>query len=410
MPETNTIKYSSLRNKQRDLSSAMHTVIEKSNRFSSLFKKGARATNHKHEWHEDQIKGREFTVSAYSDASGATLSTADLLKVRVGTRFRVAGYPVIFVVTEKANGKIKASVHAANGNATKTKLAANDVCKVVSTPVREASEGGEGDGTSRNIGTNYNYTQIFRKEAIISRTASQTLTTDGVENNMASQVEFALIETNRDINRSAIWGVRTEADEANGVLGEMGGIYAFCALLVDAEGDRISSTLVNDAIGKIIAAGGNPTAICCSPGQARVLANEYKASITVMRDDVTRGVFVANVVNEYTGQSLSILGDPDFDDGDVFICDTDGFAISEMQPVMDKDATNRDFDGEKRLVIGELTLEFHNASQRLCRISGLKSPTEALAEIAAAAKTVNVTATSMNIEAGSVTVNPPAAG
>lgn len=407
---SNTIKFSSLQHKTRDLSTAMHTVREQSGRFISRFKTGPRATNHKHEWLEDQIKGRSFTVTAYSASAGATLSAADLLKVAVGTRFRVAGTPVIFVVSEITGGKIKATVHAANGNTTKTALAADDVCQIISTPVKEASSNGDGESIGRKVGTNYNYTQIFRKEIEISRTASQSMTYDQVENNMARQTEFAMIEVNRDLNRAAIWGVRTEANEAAGVKGEMGGLYAFCNLNIDAASGRLTSTLVNDAVGKIIAEGGNPTAIYCSPGQARVLGAEYKNKITVLRDDKTRGVYVATVVNEYNGQSLDIVADVDFDDADVFVADDSGFAVSEMQPIGDRDTTSKDFDGEQRLVLGEMTLEFHNAAQRLCRIKNLKAPADALAEIAAEAKEVAITATSMAITADTVTVAQQPAG
>ena len=55
----------SLSNKRRDLSPALNTVTTQKKRFLSKFKTAARATNQKHEWHEDQIQGRGFTVTAY---------------------------------------------------------------------------------------------------------------------------------------------------------------------------------------------------------------------------------------------------------------------------------------------------------------------------------------------------------
>lgn len=401
----NEIKTYSLTNKARDLSSAMNTVIAGKGRFLSRFKSASPATNHKHEWLEDQIKGRGFTVTAYASGK-ATLSAADFLRVKVGTRFTVAGHPVVFKVAtlEEASKKITATVVAANGDTAKTALAAGDICRIVGTPVRENSREGDGEYTRRTVGSAYNHTQIIRKDLGISNSALATKTIDQVENSIARQTEFALQEIDRDMNRQAIWGIRTERDEANDVFGEAGGLYNFAtALSVDASGGRLTSKLVNDAVMKVTEEGGNPTALYCTPDQARVLANEYKNNITVMRDDKARGVYVAVVVNEANGQNIEIIGDPDFNDADAWLCDDDCFALSWMRPVGDTDSTPPDADGISRKMVGEFTLEFHNANQRCCRIKGLKAPAEALAEIATDQRSVN-------IAADTVTVNSAAQG
>ena len=172
---------------------------------------------------------------------------------------------------------------------------------------------------------------------------------------------------------------------------------------MDASGGRLTSKLVNDAVMKVTEEGGNPTALYCTPDQARVLANEYKNNITVMRDDKARGVYVAVVVNEANGQNIEIIGDPDFNDADAWLCDDDCFALSWMRPVGDTDSTPPDADGISRKMVGEFTLEFHNANQRCCRIKGLKAPADALAEIATDQRSVN-------IAADTVTVNSAAQG
>lgn len=382
----------SLTNKQRDLSSAMNTVIAGRGSFLSRFQQAQRAINHKHEWLEDQIAGRGFTVTAYSGGK-ATLSSADFLKVRVGTRFVVNGHPVVFKITalDTSNSKITAGVHAANGDSAKTALAANDVCRIVSSPVKENSRSTDGESTKRSVGSSYNYTQIIRKDLGISASALATSTIDQVENSIARQTEFALQEAARDMNRCAIWGVRTERNEQNSVDGEAGGLYAFAtALSVNAGGGRLTSKLVNDAAAKIMDEGGQPTTLYCTPAQARVLANEYKNNITVMRDDEKRGVYVAVVVNEANGMNIHIVGDPDFDDADAFLADDACFAKSDMRPIGDTDSTPPDADGISRKVIGEFTFEFRNANQRVCRISNLMSPDDALAEIANDLRNVNI--------------------
>lgn len=400
------IKTYSLTNKQRDLSPALHTVIEKFGGFLAMFKPAPRATNPKHEWHQDRVGGRGFEVVSYASGA-ATLSAEDCLKLKVGTRFRVSGSPAVFVVSELPGGnKVKATVHAANGDTTKTALAAGDKCQIITTPVKPGSKLGEGDETHRTIGTDYNYTQIIRKETGLTRTDMQTLTTDGVENSIARQTEHALDESRRDMSRAAIWGVRTERNDADEIPGEAGGLYYFAngGPVVDAAGAQLSSILVNDAAEKITKAGGNPTAVVCSPGQARVLGNEYRDKVTVLQDDKERGVYVAMIRNEANGNGIKIVGDPDFEDCDAFVVDEQCFGLSEMEPLTDSDSTTKGTDGVSRMIIGEFTFEFRNSKQRLCRIKGLKDPETALAEIRKAEHTVNLNASTMTITAPSVTV------
>ena len=74
------------------------------------------------------------------------------------------------------------------------------------------------------------------------------------------------------------------------------------------------------------------------------------------------------------------MADPDVPDTDVWVMDTTGLGLASLKgrAISDVDATPQGFDGIKRMAIGELTFEFKNAKQRLCRISNLKSSSEAL--------------------------------
>ncbi len=132
-------------------------------------------------------------------------------------------------------------------------------------------------------------------------------------------------------------------------------------------------------------AGGDPTQILCSPGQARVLSCEYKNQLQILRSDDRRGAYVAVVVNEINGRGMTIMADPDVPDTDVWVLDPAGFGLSSLngRAITDTDATPKGFDGIKRMALGELTFVFRNAAQRICRISNLQSSSEALAAIKA---------------------------
>ena len=123
--------------------------------------------------------------------------------------------------------------------------------------------------------------------------------------------------------------------------------------------------------------------ILCSPGQARVLSNEYKPSLQILRSDERRGAYVATIVNEISGRGMTIMADPDVPDSDVWVMDTAGFGLANLKGrgISDVDATPQGFDGIKRMAIGELTFEFKNARQRLCCIRNIKASAAALKEM-----------------------------
>ena len=231
----------------------------------------------------------------------------------------------------------------------------------------------------------YNTTQIFRKEIVLSGSALAVSVFGSADNQLNRQTAVALADLSRDLNRVALFGRRVIAGP--GVRGEAGGLYTFAtgegALEVDAASAMLDSYLVNDAAQMVMAEGGEPMQILCSPGQARVLSCEYKDRLQILRSDDRRGAYVAVIVNEINGRGLSIMADPDVPDTDAWLIDPSGFGLSNLRgrAIADSDSTPKGFDGIRRTALGELTFEFKNARQRCCRIRGLKKSAAALAEI-----------------------------
>lgn len=368
-------------NQKRDLSDTLSTIIQNAPRFISFFPRVADAKQQHHEWLEDQIGGRSITATAV-DGLVMTVSADDAAKLKVGTRLTVAGYSALFKVTNISSTSITVALEAANGSA-KTAPSASDVLNIVSTPIAEGST--EGEATFHQSGTAGNYTQIIRKDITLTGTALSIQVYGNVDNQMNRQTEFALQEATRDLNRVALFGkgvARTASEN-----GQAGGLYEFGTqdggLSVNASGARLDSFVVNDGSQAVVGAGGSPNLVLVSPGQARVLSNEYKDKIQVLRNDDRRGAYVAMVVNEMNGSAMTIVADPDVPDTDVWVIDSAGFGISYLsgRGLVDSDTTLPGFDGIRRTALGELTFEFKNAKQRLCRIYGVKSSALSLAEI-----------------------------
>jgi len=376
----------SFSNKKRDLSDILSTVIKDEPRFISNFIALEPAAAQKHEWFEDQLTGRAVTAAAVA-AGSVTASAADVAKLKVGTLLVVANDSALFRVDSIASATgFTASLVAANGSATAA-IAAGAVLNIVSSPMAEGTHTGDGEESYHLSGTEWNATQIFRKDIILTGSAIAINVYGGVDNQVNRQTAFALGELARDLNRVALFGRRVEASSA--MRGEAGGIYCFGtqsgALAVDASGARFDSVMVNDAAQGILSAGGDPVQILCSPGQARVLSNEYKDQLQIVRSDDRRGAYVAVIVNEINGRGMTIMADPDMPDADAWVLDPAGCGLAPLQGrgICDEDATPKGFDGIKRMAIGELTFVFKNARQRICRIRNLQASSAALAAIKA---------------------------
>lgn len=373
----------SFQNKKRDLSDVLSTVIKDEPRFISLFGPAENATQQKHEWLEDQLTGRSVTVTSLSSTTFSA-SAADLAKLRVGTLVVVKDDSALFQVATLTDSGFTLTLVAANGSDTELP-AANDVLSIVSTPVREGSSSGDGDETGLTGQTAYNCTQIFRKDIILSGSALAVNVFGTVDNQLNKQTAFALGELARDLNRVALFGRRVEATATT--RGEAGGLYFFgCGtngLAIDASAAAFDSVAVNDAAQAVLGAGGDPSLVLCSPGQARVLSNEYKNQLQIVRSDDRRGAYVAVIVNEINGRGMTVMADPDMPDTDAWVVDPAGFGLASLQgrAITDSDATPQGFDGIKRMALGEVTFLFKNANARLCRVKNLKASATALAAL-----------------------------
>ena len=376
----------SFANAKRDLSDIMSTVIKDEPRFISNFRVGSNAVQRKHEWVEDQLSGRGFTALSIS-GNAMTLSAADAAKAVPGMLIAVKEDPALFKITAVNGTEVTVEFAAGNGSALSGISDLEDKMEfiIVSTPMNEGSANGDGDETGKCSSVEWNATQIFRKEIVISGSSLAVALNGSADNQLNRQTAFALSELARDLNRVALFGRRVEA--APGVLGEAGGLYCFGtrenSLVIDAGKTRLDSFSINDAAQKVLGEGGDPMQILCSPGQARVISNEYRDRIQILRSDDRRGAYVAVIVNEINGRGMTIMADPDVPDCDAWILDPQCFALSNLagRGITDTDATPKGFDGIRRVAIGELTFEFRNAAQRCCRIKNLMPSTEAIAAL-----------------------------
>jgi len=196
------------------------------------------------------------------------------------------------------------------------------------------------------------------------------------------------MEIMRDISRAAILGPRIEATP--NVNGAMGGLCFFGSqaggLGVTVNNKILDDFIINDAAQEIINAGGNPDLIIVGPGQARVLSATYTKQLIYTRPEEARGTYVSTVATQSSGNMMRIFQEHDIFDTEAWVVDSSGFGLSYLQGggVESTPAGSADVDGVSRKIIGELTLEFKNARQRICKIKGLTPSATALGSLKAA--------------------------
>ena len=377
----------SFANRKRDLSDVMAAVIKDEPRFISNFTTASEAVSAKHEYLEDQLTGRGVTATAAADGT-LTLVNGDAGKLKNGTLVALKDDPALFRVVEIKGSEVKVEIAAVNGseyiNAAALPADGGKFI-IVSTPMSEGTSNGDGEENYHLSTVEWNATQIFRKEIVLSGTALAVSLYGNADNQLNRQTAFALADLARDLNRVALFGRRVEA--GINTRGEAGGLYFFGTQsgvpVLDAGKSKLDSFLINDAAQAILGEGGDPMQILCSPGQARVISNEYRDRIQILRSDDRRGAYVAVIVNEINGKGMTIMADPDMPDNDAWVVDTGCFALASLagRGITDMDATPGGFDGIRRVAIGELTFEFKNVKQRCCRIKNLLGSSEAIAAL-----------------------------
>lgn len=371
----------SFSDRKRDLSDILNTIIRDEPRFISNFHGGKEAQNSKYEYYEDNLSAKGFVALGVSEGKLlVTRTVANMLKT--GMLLRSANDPALFEIKKIGGDEIALELVSHNGSAMSTAgdLKPEDKTFHFVSPLSCNEDSGEIVSSVQ-----WNAMQIFRKEIVVSATALAMDFTHNVDIQLNRQTAFALADLARDLNRVALFGRRVE--KTDNARGEAGGLYYYAAETnapkVDAKGAMIDSFMLNDAASQIVFNGGEPMQILCSPGQARVLTQEYRDRIQILRSDDRRGAYVAAIINEINGRGMTIMADPDVPDQDVWVLDPGCFALANLsgRAITDVDATPSGFDGIRRVATGELTFEFRNVPQRCFRFTNLKSSAASLAAL-----------------------------
>lgn len=357
----------------RDLSNEFQQIqVQYPSIISLIPVSGNRVKSTKHEWLEDVVSEKTWTVDGAYTALGGTVtldSTAGLIAGDIIMYEATNGASINTthkVVTVASGTQITIAPYGTG--VVDVNIADNAIVKLVSRPTAESSTAIFGDGQEPTV--EYNYTEIIRDGAKVSRTTLQTMAyginPQATGEVLNYQVKIAMDRMLRRMNRSILFGKRVA--RGAGESGTMGGILEFVGKstsgnVIDASAGALTYDMLNSALktGVSLGATGLNT-IVVHPDQMTKISKFNSTIVQTDRKDSETGSFITRVLDGLGGVS-NVVYDWTFPKDQLMIVDTSKLAIAYMEPLSDKDARQSDADDfVARSLLAEYTLQVKNAS------------------------------------------------
>lgn len=171
-------------------------------------------------WYERRFATREMVyqsgagasaTAGYSD-TGITVDTSEAYNVKIGSLvINTTTLEVILVTSEDANGTTFTATRGIGGSGVQTDWASGQVLQVIGSAYAEGAD--VGNSITTTPVKKYNYTQIFRNVADLSRTLSKTLLRSG-DKKKDSQMQ-ALLFHELDKEWAFLMGKKSEDTSAS---------------------------------------------------------------------------------------------------------------------------------------------------------------------------------------------------
>lgn len=354
----------SYQNLKRDLSDVITTSILAAPVFLSIVPIRGEATNTKHEWLQDKLQPQQSTAATTINSSATAFDVA----AGTGVVFKVGDIIVNTATDErlKITGISTDTLTVVRGvGGTAAAVTTADKIKLVARPKLQGTQ--PGDDAGQQPTPEYNYTQIYDRTAVVTKTA-QAVLQYGIDNALDYQVKIQMDALAREMNMNAIYGIR-QAPSA-GVPGMSGGLLSFLdqagGNAVDAAGGALTKTMLNDALEAAFNSGAGELVIVTSPHQARKITG-LDTYYRTTRSDTTTGFAVMEYMGDIAGanQASKIVVDPNYPTKRIDFVDPSRLALVPLRgrAMSDEDATPNGADYVSRRVLGEYTLEVKNALQ-----------------------------------------------
>jgi len=237
--------------------------------------------------------------------------------------------------------------------------------------------------STTDLGTDFNYTQIFHDAVSVSGT-SESIEKFGVTNEFDREFAKKFQEMVIKLERTAHYGLINSLPAANTsalTARRMGGLYSFIkartgANSTDAADAKLTEKLLVDELQNIWNDGGKPDTILVNATQKRVLSSFASPYVRTDRNENALGVIVGTYESEFG--DLDIVLDRYVQSDDLIILSKEYIGIGALKG----NGNDRSFfttpvpvDGDRQIatITGEYTMEVRNATKAHGWIHGLST-------------------------------------
>lgn len=362
-----------------DLSDVLAAILLTDTFLMGAISTGAPATQTTHTWPEAQLNATTVTQLAgetalTGSATSLVVASAQGLRVRIGALLRdiAADKEELIQVTDIATDTLTI-VRGFGATSGETHAAAAEFL-IVGMPVQEGDTGVTDRARARTKGTNY--TQIFKREVIISG-STEAVEQAGVPDEFRYQMEQRMLELQRELG-IAIWNSYSAASVGSDtVYRSMSGVKE----LITASGgntnttaESLSESVVNTMYKAAWDDGGNPTAIWGARQQIGQFATFDQDKIRVAPSDRSRGKFVSKFLTDL-GAEIDVRTDRWIGRSEVGMLDMSRISLHPLKGrAFFMEPLSKTGDARRAQILGEYTLEVRNATLAHAVHTGLTVP------------------------------------
>ena len=359
-----------------DLSEVLSAILLDDTDFvSTIGISGEAASQTKHSWVEDSLNATTAVQSGGSSAQMALGETSGTVlrlsashitrsKITAGTLLKDALSGKTEVIQVTAVSSTSATVTRGYGATSAQTHAAGATWEIIANPRPQGMDGPGDESTTRAL--KYNFTQIFSKGVKITGTA-QSIDHAGISSEDDYQIDLRLRELKRELDRTAIMGVRAPNDVGASTYGTMGGIIDYVGFIgagnVNGSAETLTPSVLNAMAKQVFDDGGMPDMILVGGVQKQKIATfdqEYRRSTL---DSRRAGYTVEEFVSDL-GWNLRVVVDRWVPNDVCLVLDSSRIKILPLNKrAFFLEPLSKKGDANEWQIVGEYTMEVRNADK-----------------------------------------------
>jgi hypothetical protein len=312
------------------------------------------------EWIEDELGSLVTTLDHADnlDNSETTIDVAagdgELFDTDVDTIIRIdREYMLVTSVTSDA---LTVATRPYGGSSAATHAHGSTI-HIVSQVEHEGADGKKAKARVRTRPSNY--VQTFSRTVEVSGVQNAIRMLGGNTSEINYQLMVAMKQLALELEKTLLMGVASQVGNGSSTYRTMAGLFGLITSTSDS--GAVDETCLEADIRSIWEAGGVPRVILTTGKLAQDIANLYAERIKTDVMTTIGGVNVTSIINPLGVGPIAIIPHRLMSAGEYFILDTARIALGYVRPFQMQPLA-KDGDSEKRLIIGDYTLELMNAN------------------------------------------------